>query len=270
MDTVTLVARALRTWSEEPALPVERLRSSLQVSRPQLDRAFWRAAGLAPKQLQQVLAVERARPLVERLPALEAALTAGMSGPGRLHDRCVRVEALTPGELRAQGRDLVLRWGVADTLLGPASVCWSGRGIHRLVFSRTAAGQLTRHCPQARLVRDDAAARALLGEVFAPAALRPLRIQALGTPFQIAVWRALLTIPPGATTTYQALAQAIGRPRAARAVGAACGENPVAWLIPCHRVLAASGALGGYRWGLPRKASLLWHEATAATISPRA
>jgi AraC family transcriptional regulator of adaptative response/methylated-DNA-[protein]-cysteine methyltransferase len=259
-----LVAAAIGRWREDPELAIQAIALQLKAGTHALDRAFRACAGLSPKQFQQVIAVERSRLSLRRGPILAAALESGMSGPGRMHDRWIRVEALTPGQARAQGAGAEVRWGRAPSALGEVSIAWTARGIHRCGFGGMERAELLMHCPSATLIRDDQGARALAAQAFAACPPAPLRVRLIGTPFQIAVWRALLTIPAGSTATYAAIARAIGRPRAHRAVGSACGDNPVALLIPCHRAIQASGALGGFRWDPARKACLLAAEAAAA------
>lgn len=260
-DAYALVERGIAAIAAGEAADVAGLARRLGCGPHVLDRAFRRCAGIPPRRFLQVIAGERALLHLRDAPVLEAALDSGHSGPGRLHDRLVRLHALSPGEVRRRGAGIEIRHGDAATPLGAATVAWTARGIHRLAFAEDVAGAVAADWPLARLVRDDAGAAALLARVFAPAAGARFAISALGTPFQVAVWRALLRIPAGATTTYAALARAIARPGAARAVGQAVGANPVALLIPCHRVIQASGAIGGYRWNPARKCCLLAGEA---------
>ena len=185
-------------------------------------------------------------------------------------ERGVRLEILMPAEHRAGGADLALRWGVHETPFGPALFVTSPRGLARLAF--LAEGGLEAALAEARadwpyspfLAEPSASAHlpeALFDRAFADP---PLSLLLKGTAFQIAVWRALLRIPEGRVTTYGALAAALGRPGAARAVGAACGRNRIGWLIPCHRVIREDGSLGGYHWGVERKRAMLAFEAARA------
>ncbi|HSO06492.1 MAG TPA: methylated-DNA--[protein]-cysteine S-methyltransferase, partial [Pelomicrobium sp.] len=162
------------------------------------------------------------------------------------------------------GAGLAIRWGIHPSPFGDVFAALTARGVCRLAFVDDEAAEraaLAAAWPQARLLRDDAAVAALTAAAFAGdgSAKPPLWVR--GTNFQIAVWRALLRVPDGAVCTYGDLAAAIGRPSAARAVGQAVGANPVACLIPCHRVIRGIGALGGYRWGPQRKRALLAWEA---------
>jgi AraC family transcriptional regulator of adaptative response/methylated-DNA-[protein]-cysteine methyltransferase len=242
------------------------LAAAAGVSPFHLQRSFRRWVGISPRQYAAFVQVCRAKGLLRAAKSvLDVALTVGASGPGRLHDHFCAVEAMSPGEDKALGAGVVVRHGRAGTPFGAAEVGWTARGICRLAFVGDAAaeggglaGRLAREWPRAAVVADERGARAVLARVFAAdgaGAAEPLMVT--GSAFQIAVWRALVEIPPGAVTTYGDLAATIGRPGSARAVGRAVGDNPVAWIIPCHRVIRATGFLGGYRWGLERKAGML-------------
>ena len=238
-----------------------------------LQRLFSRWAGVSPKHFLQCLTLSHARRLLNRGDnVLDAALGAGLSGPGRLHDLCVSLEAASPGELRSGGADWTIRAGFADSPFGPCLIGESPRGICHLGFfddPQRAAGEraLRGHWPRADIDWDDENAERLAGRVFAAPAggpeRPPLRAVVRGSRFQVRVWRALLQVPRGALTSYGRLAAGLGRPGAARAVGNAVGRNPLAFLIPCHRVIRESGALGDYRWGVTRKQLLIAWECSA-------
>lgn len=226
-------------------------------------RLFRRWAGTTPKAFLKYLTSEHAKTLLlQSKDVLSASFEAGLSGPGRLHDLLVSVEGVTPGELKARGEGLEIRHGLAQTPFGPAFFAWTRRGVCGLEFEGAAgrAGALRRlraRWPKARLLADAAGAAALSKKVFARKRAGAVPVLLAGTPFQLKVWAALLRIPAGKTAAYGDVARAIGRPKAARAVGAAVGKNAVAYLIPCHRVLRGAGLLGGYRWGPARKRALL-------------
>jgi AraC family transcriptional regulator of adaptative response/methylated-DNA-[protein]-cysteine methyltransferase len=231
-------------------------------------RVFTRWAGLSPKQFLAQLTLEAAKARLRAgASVLDAALEVGLSGPSRLHDLFVRLEAMTPGEYRALGAGLELRFGVHPTPFGPALFVTSPRGLARLAFLGEGGLEATlaearADWPRSRFVEDPSATAELPAAVFARAEdAAPLRVLVKGTAFQVRVWRALLRIPEGAVATYGGLAAALGAPGASRAVGAACGRNRIGWLIPCHRVIRESGALGGYHWGLDRKRAMLALEA---------
>jgi len=218
-------------------------------------RVFQRHAGLSPKRfLQHVTVLDAKRRLADSASVLDAAFGAGLSGPSRLHDHFVTLEAMTPGEFRRRGEGLVVRHGAASSPLGRCTVAWTERGVCHLALGDD--DDLRRRLPRAAFVGDDA--RPIVEAVFGDRApTRSLRLFVGGTNFQVQVWRALLRVPEGAVLSYSDLAQRVGRPDAVRAVAGAVARNPVALLIPCHRVLRATGALSGYRWGIPRKRALL-------------
>ncbi len=227
-----------------------------------LQRLFSAWAGLSPKRFLQYLTKEHAREALRAsADVLDAALGAGLSGPGRLHDLMVSCEAMTPGEIRAGGAGVDLHHGIAETPLGDALFGWTSRGICHLVFcdgdgdARLAA--LQEDWPAARYVGDDAGAAMLAGRVF-PATPTPGRLHLVlrGTNFQIKVWEALLKIPPAALVSYGRIAGHLGMPQAARAVGSAVAANTLAYLIPCHRVIREDGSCSNYRWGVERKLAL--------------
>lgn len=231
-------------------------------------RVFSRWVGLSPKKYVQYLTLERAKASLDASQSvLAAAFAAGLSSPGRLHDLFVNIEAVTPGEYKQGGAGLVIHHGIHDSPFGPCLLMHTQRGICGLAFvdsgddGRTLAC-MSRRWPRATLVADPGPGAELAARVFATRAEvdDPLTVLLHGTPFQIKVWEALLRIPRGAVTSYQALAHYIGKPKASRAVGTANGANPVSYLIPCHRVIRKSGNLAGYRWGLGRKLAMLSQE----------
>jgi AraC family transcriptional regulator of adaptative response/methylated-DNA-[protein]-cysteine methyltransferase len=235
----------------------------------QCQRLFSRLVGVSPKKFLQFLTLQRAKEaLAQATSVLEASFDAGLSGPGRLHDLFVSVEAATPGEFKARGEGMVIRHGIADSPFGPCLILSSERGIVGLAFVEPGEeGEILdeQSAPYraARFVEDPAQAEALVARIFGPIMGRqagdltgeagPLRLFLSGTPFQLKVWEALLRIPPGALVAYDDIARGIGRPGAARAVGGAVGANFISYLIPCHRVIQSSGAFGNYRWGAARK-----------------
>ena len=237
-------------------------------------RLFRRYAGLSPKKFLQYLTVERAkRALDASASVLDAAYDAGLSGPGRLHDLFVAIEAATPGEYKSRGAGMTFRQGVAEGPFGPTLLVWNDRGLAALAFLTTieresALADVAGPWSAARLVADDRGAEAMIDRIFAPMDGRPvdqLRVLVSGTDFQVKVWEALLRIPLGSLVTYEAIGRAIGKPRAARAIGNAVGANPVSWLIPCHRVIRQTALIGHYRWGSGVKRLLIGAEGALAS-----
>jgi AraC family transcriptional regulator of adaptative response/methylated-DNA-[protein]-cysteine methyltransferase len=239
-------------------------------------RLFSAWAGITPKDFLQCLTLAHAQALLRKgTSVLDAALGAGLSGPGRLHDLCVILEAASPGEVKSGGEGWTLTAGFADSPFGRCLIGASPRGLCHLSFfdddGAAALAALHEHWPKARLQRDDAAAVRLADDIFAPPAAPParptLRAFVKGTAFQVRVWRALLQVPPGTLVSYGRLATALDNPAAARAVGTAVSHNPLAWLIPCHRVIRETGVIGEYRWGPARKRAMVaWESAPRIAI----
>ena len=265
------IARAIRFidahYREQPRLAA--IASHAGLSEFHFNRLFRRWAGLTPRQYLAFITARAARGVLGGAASvLEASYAVGLSGPGRLHDLLVTLDAVTPGELKARGAGLEIRYGFTPTPFGTALVASTARGLCHLGFhdrgsERAAAAALAREWSHARLVRDDAAARSTATGIFAPGGTpgpAPLRLLVRGTNFQLKVWQALLEV--GARpTTYAEVALAAGVPGAERAVGSAVGANSIAWLIPCHNVLRTDGSLGGYRWGEERKRAMLAFQA---------
>jgi AraC family transcriptional regulator of adaptative response/methylated-DNA-[protein]-cysteine methyltransferase len=237
-------------------------------------RLFSTWAGVTPKDFLQCLTLEHVKQLLrDGDNVFDAAINAGLSGPGRLHDLCVTLEAASPGEMKTGGAGIQIDFGFAETPFGQALIAESKRGICYLLFvngnGRTAARErLASEWPNAKLNRNDSRIAELTAAIFTDGrstSRSPLRTFVRGTPFQIRVWRALLRIPSGSLTTYGRLAEAIGQSKAARAVGSAVGANPISYIIPCHRVIQETGALGNYGGGQIRKQVMVGWE-----LSPRA
>jgi len=251
-------------WREQPSLAD--VARQVGLSESHFQRLFTRWAGISPKRFLQQATAQFARALLrEHRAALPTTFDAGLSNPSRLHDLIVHAEAMTPGQVRRGGDGVAIAWGFHDSPIGTALVGVTPLGICSLQFAESAAdrraavARLRAEWPAATLVesavRTRSAARRALGALGAPAG--PLAVHVRGTNFQLKVWTALLAIGPGCVSTYEDIAEAIGQPKAARAVGSAVGRNPVSLLIPCHRVIRKSGSLGGYAWGLTRKAMIL-------------
>lgn len=269
-----LVADAVETLvsrhEDRPGL--EELAARAGLSPFHFQRVFAAWTGITPKRFAQVVALGHARrALAGEGSVLDAAFEAGLSGPSRLHDLFLSCEAMTPGEFKAAGAGLEIRWGLHAGALGTALVGLTGRGVCWLSFvvDGDAAGAVAVFRAEwagARLVEDPAATAPVAALAFGagPSAGAPLRLLLRGTNFQVKVWEALLRIPPGTVASYEAVARAIGRPTATRAVGAAIGSNPISLIIPCHRVIRKTGVVHAYRWGVARKRALLaWERARA-------
>ncbi|MFC5584809.1 methylated-DNA--[protein]-cysteine S-methyltransferase [Nitratireductor kimnyeongensis] len=235
-----------------------------------LQKLFTRWAGLSPKAFLQAVTLDHARRLLDSgMPLLDAALELGMSGPGRLHDLFVTHEAISPGEYKARGAGLTMRYGFHLSPFGQALVMITERGLAGLAFcdpgdERVAFEDMASRWPNAQYEEDMAATASYAARVFDPSRWRleePLRVVLIGTDFQVRVWDALLKIPMGRACAYSDIAERIGKPTASRAVGAAVGANPVSFVVPCHRAVGKSGALTGYHWGLTRKRAILGWEA---------
>lgn len=253
---------------QQPSL--EQIAAHVHLSPYHFQRLFSRWAGVTPKRFLQVLTVERAKQLLsESKSLLEVSYAVGLSSGSRLYDHFVQLEAVTPGEFKSGGLGIEIEYAVGDTPFGTAWVAATQRGICKLEFIDSTPPQqllaeLQQCWPQAVFTENPARMQVLLQPLFAdqPSQNKPLSLHVRGTNFQIMVWKALLQIPAGKLASYSQIAQMVGCPNAARAVGQAVGNNPVALLIPCHRVIQQSGKLGGYHWGIIRKHVIhAWEEA---------
>ena len=256
----------------EGQLSLGELASEMNMSPAHFQRLFTQWAGVSPKRYQQYLALGQAKALLaQRFTTLETAHELGLSGSGRLHDLFLRWECMSPGDFARRGEGLTIFWGWFDSPFGLALVMGTEKGICGVGFASetgeaAAMEDMISRWPGARFVEDPMMLRpwalAAFGANGQEREVAPLYL--IGAPFQIKVWEALLQVPSGHVTTYSEIAQAIGKPRAVRAVGTAVGRNPISFLIPCHRALRKSGGLGGYHWGLPvKRAILAWESARA-------
>lgn len=243
----------------------------VHLSEYHFQRLFSRWAGISPKRFLQALTVESAKARMTQSPnLLTLSLESGLSSPARLHDLFITLEAMSPAEYRDGGRGLAIHYGVHATPFGLALIATTPKGVCNLEFiddpeSTQAATRLRELWPQAQLSLDAEATQAACDRLLHPLETpdpKPLSLLVKGTNFQMQVWRALLKLPFGSLSTYQTIANTIGRPTATRAVGTAMGKNAIAYLIPCHRVIRTDGNLGGYRWGLSRKSTILGWEAS--------
>jgi AraC family transcriptional regulator, regulatory protein of adaptative response / methylated-DNA-[protein]-cysteine methyltransferase len=264
MSDYNRIARAMtyivEHATEQPSL--ETVAGYVNLSPYHFQRQFSRLAGISPKRFLQTVTLERGKSLLrQRRSLLDVSLDLGLSGSSRLHDHFVQLEAVTPGEFRNGGEQLRIRYGVHDSPLGRLFVAVTPRGVCRMAFVdhepvSELLPRLQKDWPMSAIIEDVTATQHVIESFFrqAPApSNHPISLHVSGTNFQLAVWRALLNIPHGELASYRQVAASIGAPKSARAVGSAVGANPVALLIPCHRVIQQSGALGGYRWGESRK-----------------
>ena len=277
-ERVANVIRFLdRHHTEQPDLA--ELSAAAGLSPFHFHRLFSSWAGVTPKDFLQCLTFEHVKQLLSGgRNVFDAALDAGLSGPGRLHDLCVTLEAASPGEMKSGGAGMQIDFGFAESPFGEALIAESKRGICHLTFvdgsGRNAArDRLVTEWSNAKLNRNDARMNELCAKIFTElrdGSARPnLRAFVRGTPFQVRVWRALLQIPLGSLTTYGRLAQLIGQSKAARAVGSAVGANPISFIVPCHRVIRETGALGNYGGGPIRKRAMVGWELSLAGSGDR-
>ena len=270
------VRAAIAYLSETPAESVDlpQFARALGMTERQLVELFRRWCGLSPKSFAQAVALDHAkRLLAERASVLDATYEVGLSSTSRLHDLFVAHEAMPPGVWRARGEGIEMVWGAAPSPFGTAVLTLTEYGLSGIGFAdgamsvEAAFEDLANRWPRASYRRDDAAVAPVAARVFDPGRWRqdePVRVVLIGTDFEVSVWQTLLKIPVGCATTYQSVASHIGRPTAARAVGAAVGKNPISFVVPCHRVVGSAGALTGYHWGLPRKRAILGWESGVA------
>lgn len=260
-----VIRRALDVLDQSDGpISLEKLAAQMGMSPSHFQRVFSSWVGVSPKKYQQYLALDHAKSLLsERFTTLETANAVGMSGGGRLHDLFVTWEAMTPGEFAKGGDGLRIAYGWFDSPFGKTLVMGTSRGICGLAFSDELGREATfadmaARWPAAQFEDSPAELQSYVDGAFGQGETRLLMI---GAPFQLKVWEALVQIPSGMVTTYGEIAQAVGSPKAVRAVGTAVGKNPISWLIPCHRAIRKSGGLGGYHWGLPVKRAMLAYEA---------
>ncbi len=280
-DDYAVVRRAIAHirghWRDQPGVDI--IAEAAGVSPDELHQLFRRWCGLTPKAFLQALTLDHARGLLrDSVSILDASYEVGLSGPGRLHDLFVTHEAMSPGEWKSGGEGVTLRYGFHACPFGMALVIATERGLAGLAFADPgeepkAFDDMRGRWPKAAFVEDKVSTAPLGSRVFDPTLWRPdrpLRVVMIGTDFEVRVWENLLKIPMGRASTYSDLARRLGRPKAARAVGAAVGKNPISFVVPCHRVIGKSGDLTGYHWGLTRKRAILGWEAgqVGAALTP--
>lgn len=262
------IAHIRGNWRDQP--DIDTIAEAAGVTPDELHHLFRRWCGLTPKGFLQALTLEHARSLLrDSASILDAAYEVGLSGPGRLHDLFVTHEAMSPGEWKSGGEGLTLSYGFFPSQFGLALVIATERGLCGLAFADAgeeakAFADMKSRWPRARFVEDATITAPIARRIFDPGTWRPdqpLKVIMIGTDFEVRVWQTLLKIPMGHASTYSDIARKVGNPKAARAVGAAVGKNPVCFVVPCHRVIGKSGDLTGYHWGLTRKRAILGWEA---------
>jgi len=259
-------------YKDQPSL--EEVAANIGLSEYHFQRLFTRWAGVSPKRFLQFLTKEGAKELLNQSEnLLDTTHQVGLSSLGRLHDLFVSTEAVTPGEYKSRGTGVTIRYGIHLTPFGKCMIATTERGICHLGFVQTSEGDaidnLVADWKEARMIEDHRSTGSLVGPIFDlqfSTRIKPLTLHLRGTNFQLKVWEALLDIPAGAVTTYEGIASRIGKPSALRAVGAAVGHNPIAVLIPCHRVIRKVGDFGNYRYGTLRKKALLAREFAATPL----
>jgi len=259
----------IANWRQQPSL--ERIAAHVGMQPLALQKLFTRWCGLSPKAFIQAQTIDHARALLSAdVSVLDASYEVGLSGPGRLHDLFVTHEAMSPGAYKARGEGVTIKWGFHASPFGYALLMATDRGLAGLAFAdpgqeHSALQDMKSRFPCAVYERDEAATAPYASRIFDPHRWRPdtpLRVVLIGSDFEIRVWETLLAIPLGSAVTYSAIAERVAtNPKAARAVGAAVGKNPISFVVPCHRVLGKSGDLTGYHWGLTRKRAILGWEA---------
>jgi len=251
-------------YKDQPRL--EEIASNMGLSEYHFQRLFTRWAGISPKRFLQFLSKEGAKELLNRSEnLLETTHNIGLSSLGRLHDLMVNTEAVSPGEYKTKGTGVTIRYGIHPSPFGKCLIGLTDRGVCHLGFVQTSEGKaidaLVNEWKNAQMVEDNRATAALMSPIFDMGYQgKPLSLHVRGTNFQLKVWEALLQIPVGAVSTYEGIAARIGKPSASRAVGSAIGKNPIAILIPCHRVIRKLGEFGNYRYGESRKKAILARE----------
>jgi AraC family transcriptional regulator of adaptative response/methylated-DNA-[protein]-cysteine methyltransferase len=262
------IAHIRGNWRAQP--DIDTIATAAGVNGTELHHLFRRWCGLTPKDFLQALTLNHARDLLRSSASvLDAAYEVGLSGPGRLHDLFVTHEAMSPGEWKSGGEGLILSYGYHPSPFGTALVMTTSRGLAGLALAdagkeRAVLRDMKSRWPKAKYVEDFAATAPTAQRIFDPRLWRPdqpLRVVLIGTDFEVRVWEKLLSVPMGRLTSYSELAARAGAPKAARAVGAAVGKNPICFVVPCHRVVGKNGDITGYHWGLTRKRAILGWEA---------
>ncbi|MDO6810924.1 methylated-DNA--[protein]-cysteine S-methyltransferase [Zobellia galactanivorans] len=258
-----------QNFTEQPTL--EEIAEKVHLSPFHFQRLFTEWAGVSPKKFLQFISVQHAKSILEnsQTTLFETAYKTGLSGTGRLHDLFVKIEGMTPGEFKNKGENLSINHSFAQSPFGEIIVASTHKGICYMGFvdnRKIAFSALEKRFPKANFIQqtDDIQQNALQIYTQDWTKINKIKLHLKGTDFQLKVWEALLKIPEGNLVTYGSIANLIQNPKASRAVGTAIGNNPIAFLIPCHRVIQSTGLFGGYMWGSTRKTAIIGWEASKA------
>ncbi len=261
-----------QNFKQQPSL--EDIAEKVHVSPFHFQRLFSDWAGVSPKKFLQFLSIDYAKSILNNKQAtvFDAAYETGLSGTGRLHDLFIKIEGMTPGEYKNGGENLNINYSYAQTSFGNILVASTPKGICHIAFTddeNSAFEALQKSFPNANYhpILDLNQQNALLIFTYDWQKLNQIKLHLKGTDFQLKVWESLLKIPMGKLSTYGNIAAQIHKPTASRAVGTAIGDNPVAFLIPCHRVIQSTGAFGQYHWGSSRKSAMIGWEAAQANLT---
>lgn len=259
------IAYIQQNFKQQPRL--EEVAQALHISPAHFQRLFTEWAGTSPKKFLQFTSLEYAKSLLKdkQVTLFDATYETGLSSTSRLHDLFITLEGMTPGEYQNGGQHLTINYSFASSFFGPLLIASTTKGICHLVFveeEETAKKELIAKFPQAKFIEQTDSLQTQALQIFQSKTpdLKQIKLHLKGTDFQLKVWQSLLAIPMGELTTYGAIAHAIDNPKASRAVGTAIGSNPVAFLIPCHRVIQSSGVFGNYMWGTTRKTAIIGWE----------
>lgn len=245
------------------------------LSTTHFQKLFTEWVGLSPKKFLQYTSIEYAKGILKEKNLADTAFATGLSGTGRLHDLFVKIEGMTPGEYKRGGEGLIINYHRVDTIFGQVFIASTTKGVCYLAFVDEAMDdpfiRLQKQFPKANFhsATDEFQARVLDVLNLRYEHLSQIKLHLKGTEFQLKVWNALLRIPYSNMAYYSDIASWIHHPKAVRAVGTAIGDNPVAYLIPCHRVIRADGGLGGYHWGLNKKIAMLVLEKDLSLIEQK-
>ena len=272
----TRIAEAIeyiqQNYTKQPTL--DEIAEKVHLSPFHFQRLFTDWAGVSPKKFLQFISVQHAKQMLgnSQTTLFETAYKTGLSGTGRLHDLFVKIEGMTPGEYKNKGENLSINYSISESQFGDILVASTHKGICYMGFSddeQIAFSELQMRFPKASFIQQTDAIQQNALQIYTQdwSKINKIKLHLKGTNFQLKVWEALLKIPRGNLTTYGTIAKAIQKPNASRAVGTAIGSNPIAFLIPCHRVIQSTGVFGGYMWGTTRKTAIIGWEASKADVS---